>query len=153
MKHYKTTCALLIVASVGCFSEMPAFSADPISGEKISQKQVGQEVQEAVDAIKKYSADQRDEAVKKGRAVLDHLDVEIAAMESKMKKNWGRMEESARKSATASLEAIKKERAEVAKWVGSMTQSSAAAWEEVKKGFVESYQTLHESFDRAAQKF
>ena len=153
MKIYKTACAALITALIGVFSGMPAFSADRPSGERVSKKEVGQEVKEAVEAIKAYSADQRDEAVKKGKAVLDHLDVQIAEMESKIKKNWDAMGESARKNAKASLEAIKKQREEVAKWVGSMKQSSAGAWEEVKKGFVESYQALHDSFDRAADKF
>lgn len=153
MKSYKTACATLIVAFIGFFSVMPAFSADSPSGEKVAKKEVGQEVKEAVEAIKAYSADQKDEAVKKGKAVLDNLDGRIEQMESKIKKEWDQMGESARKTAKTSLEAIQKQRDEVAKWVGSMKQSSAGAWEEVKKGFVESYQTFHDSFDKAADKF
>lgn len=153
MEIYKKTCVTLIVASIGIFSVMPAFSADRPSGEKVSKKEVGQEVKEAVEAIKEYSADQKDEAVKKGKAVLDHLDGRIEQMESKIKKEWDQMGDSARKTAKTSLEAVKKQREEVAKWVGSMKQSSAGAWEDVKKGFVESYQTLADSFDKAADKF
>lgn len=152
MKIYKTACATLIVVFIGFFSVMPAFSADR-PAEKVAKKEVGQEVKEAVEAIKEYSADQKDEAVKKGKAVLDNLDGRIEQMESKIKKEWNEMGDSARKTAKTSLETIRKQRDEVAKWVGSMKQSSAGAWEDVRKGFVESYQTLSDSFDKAADKF
>jgi hypothetical protein len=153
MKRYKTACATLIVIFIGLFSAMPVFSADRPSGERVSKKEVGQEVRETIEAIKEYSADQKDEAVKKGKAVLDNLDGRIEQMESKIKKEWNQMGESARKTAKTSLETIRKQRNEVAKWVGSMKQSSSSAWEEVKKGFVESYETLSDSFDKAADKF
>ncbi|NKE69450.1 hypothetical protein [Candidatus Manganitrophus noduliformans] len=148
MKIYKAVCATLIGAFI-FFLVMPAFSADPPAG----KKEVGQEVKEAVEAIKEYSADQKDEAVKKGKAVLDNLDGRIEQMESRIKREWDRMGDSARKTAKTSLEGIKNQREKVAEWVGSMKQSSSGAWEEVKKGFVESYETLSDSFDKAADKF
>lgn len=86
MKIDKTVVATLVVALMGFSSVMPAFSADRPSGERVSKKEVGREVREAVEAIKEYSAEQKDEAVKKGKAVLDHLDVRIQQMESKIKK-------------------------------------------------------------------
>lgn len=150
-KIYKTAFAALI--ATGLFSVMPAFSADPPSGGKTAGKEVGREVKEAVEAIKEYSAEQRDDAVKKGKAVLDDLDARIERMKLKIEKNWDRMDESARKKASASLEAIQRERIKAAEWYGSMKQSSAGAWEEVKKGFVESYEALHDSFDKAAERF
>ncbi|TAK03514.1 MAG: hypothetical protein EPO39_11860 [Candidatus Manganitrophaceae bacterium] len=153
MKIYKTAYAALIVASIGIFAAMPAFSADRPSGERVSKKEVGQEVKEAVEAIKEYSADQRDEAVKKGKAVLDHLDGRIEQMESKLKKEWDHMSESTRKTAKTSLEGIKKQREKVAEWYGSLKESSAGAWENTKKGFLESYQAVHDSFDKVADKF
>lgn len=149
MKIYKTAYAVLIVAFIGFFSVLPAFSADPPA----EKKEVGQEVKEAVEAIKEYSADQKDEAVKKGKAVLDNLDDHIEQLESRIKKDWDKMGDSTRKTAKNSLEVIQKQRNEMAKWVGSMKQSSSGAWEEVKKGFVESYETLSDSFDKAADKF
>lgn len=153
MKIYKTAFAVLIVALIGIFTAMPAFSADRPSGERVSKKEVGQEVKEAVEAIKAYSADQKDEAVKKGKAVLDNLDVRIEQMESKIKKEWDQMGDSARNTAKTSLEGIKRQREKVAEWYGSLKQSSAGAWENTKKGFLESYQAVHESFDKVADKF
>lgn len=149
MKIYKTAYAILIGAFIGFFSVMPAFPADPPA----EKKAVGKEVKEAVEAIKEYSAEQKDEAVKKGKAVLDNLDDHIEQLEARMKKDWDRMGDSARKTAKTSLESIQKQRDEMAKWVGSMKQSSSGAWEEVKKGFVESARSLSESFDKAADQF
>lgn len=150
MKNQRA-CATLVAVFIA-LSTTTAISADPPS-ENGTKKTAGQEVREAVEAIKSYSAEQRDEAVIKGKAVLDNLDVRIAQMKSKINQNWDRMDASARKKATASLEAIQKHRAEAARWYDSLKQSSAGAWEGVKKGFVESSQALQDSFDRAAEKF
>jgi hypothetical protein len=150
MNIRKTAVASLIAISF--FSVMPAFSADRPSGERVS-KEVGQEVKEAVEAIKEYSVEQKDEAVKKGKAVLDNLDGRIEQIESKIKKEWDQMGESARKTAKTSLEGIKKQREKVAEWYGSLKESSAGAWENTKRGFLESYQTVHDSFDKVADKF
>ena len=87
--------------------------------------------------------------------LLKHLGAtdHIEQLESRIKKDWDKMGDSTRKTAKTSLEVIQKQRNEMAKWVGSMKQSSSGAWEGVKKGFVESYQSLSESFDKAADKF
>jgi hypothetical protein len=153
MGRYKRGYATLIVTFVGFLAATAVFSAEPTAGEMTGKKEVGQEMREAAEAIKSYSAGQRDEAVKKGKTLLDDLDLRIERMKSKIGQNWDRMDASARKKATASLEAIQKQRVEVAEWYGSLKQSSAGAWEGVKKGFVESYQSLHDTFDQAAEKF
>jgi hypothetical protein len=153
MKICKNGCAGLIVALIGFFQVVPAFSAEQPPTEMKAKKEVGQEVREAVEAIKESSADQRDAAVKKGKALLDHLDTRIEQMESNLKKNWDKMEESSRKKTKASLEAAKKQREKIAERFGSLKESTAGAWEGVKKGFVESYQALHDSFDNIEEKF
>ena len=142
MGIYKMRDAALIIALIGLFPVVPAFPADPPS-EKGEKKEVGQELREEVEAIKTYSAAQRDAAVKKGKAVLEGLDARIERMKSKIHQNWDRMDASARKKASASLEAIQKQRSEIAKWYDSLNlkESSAEAWENAKKGFVESYES------------
>lgn len=152
MRMDKAACAMLIGAFI-FFSVMPAFSADRSSGERVSKKEVGQEVKEAVEAMKAYSVDQKAEALKKGKAILDDLNGRIEQMESSIKRNWNQMGESARKSARTSLEGIKKQREKVVEWYGSLKRSSAGAWENTKRGFLESYQAVHDSFDKVADKF
>lgn len=153
MEVYEKSCAALMAVLFSFFPVAPAFSADPPLEERTARKEVGREVHEAVEAIQAYSAEQRDEAIKKGRALLNSLDAEIEQMESRVKRNWNQMSGSAREKAKASLKSIRKQRNDAAEWFGHLKQSSASAWEETKKGFVESYQALHDSFDRASEKF
>jgi hypothetical protein len=53
-------------------------------------KDVKEKVTEAVQAIEKYSVDQRDEAVKKGKAVLDDLDAPSTAWNPNSIRNGAR---------------------------------------------------------------
>src|SRR5437899_2256442 len=55
----------------------------------------------------------------------------------------------ARKKARATLNALRRERNEAAEWYGGLKHSSAESWEQVKAGFVKSYEALKESFARA----
>jgi hypothetical protein len=59
----------------------------------------------------------------------------------------------ARKKARATLSALHKERDELAEWYGGLKHSSTDAWDEVKGGFVKSYETLKESFAKAAKEY
>ena len=63
------------------------------------------------------------------------------------------MDQSARKKARAALDALRHERYELAEWFGGLKHSSREAWDEVKGGFVKSYEALKESFTRAKKSF
>jgi hypothetical protein len=123
------------------------------SAEKTTTKEVKEKVAEAAEAIKNYSVDQRDEALKKAKAVLDDLDARIDRMESQLNEKWDQMDQSARKKARATLTAPRKQRNEVAEWYGGLKHSSSNAWEDVKKGFLKSYQELRDAFDKAHSEF
>ena len=118
-----------------------------------SMKDVKEKAEEAVQAIKDYSVNQRDEAVKKAKAAMDKLDARINSMESELDKKWSQMDESAREKGRASLTALRKQRDEVAEWYGGLKHSSRKAWEDVKKGFLKSYQELRESLNKAHSEF
>jgi hypothetical protein len=123
------------------------------SADKTTKKEVKEKVAEAAEAIKKYSVDQRDEAVQKAKVVLDDLDARIDRMESRLNKKWGQMDQSARNKAINTLTALRKQRNELAEWYGGLKHSSSNAWEDVKKGFLNSYRDLREAFDKAYSQF
>jgi hypothetical protein len=110
-------------------------------------------VTEAAEAIKNYSFDQRDKAIVKAKAALADLDARIDRMESRLNKEWNRMDQSAREATIATLTALRKQRNEVAEWYGGLKHSSRNAWEDVKKGFLKSYQELRDAFDRTHSQF
>jgi hypothetical protein len=57
--------------------------------DKTNGKEVNQEVKEALEAVRDYSADKRDEAVKKVRIAIDDLDTRIEDIESRV--SWTAM--------------------------------------------------------------
>jgi len=127
--------------------------ASQTSTQKTTGKDVKEKVAEAAQAIKSYSVDQRDEALKKAKAVLDDLDDRIDRMASQLNEKWDHMDQFARKKAMATLTALRKQRNEIAEWYGGLRHSSSNAWEDVKKGFLKSYQALQDAFDKAQSEF
>jgi hypothetical protein len=93
--------------------------------------------------------EQRDEAIKKAKTALDDLDARIRRMERKLDGEWERMDQGARKKARATLDTLRRERNEAAEWYGGLKHSSAESWEQVKAGFVKSYEVLRQSFAKA----
>jgi hypothetical protein len=121
--------------------------------EKTTAKDVSTKAVETGRAIKDYTVAQRDEAVKQAKAALDDADARIRRMERKIDRDWDKMDQAARKGARATLNALHRERNEAAEWYGALKHSSADAWEEVKGGFVKSYETLKESFAKVRKEF
>jgi hypothetical protein len=153
MKTQKLRKASLVLIMTVFFAMGSVSFAAQTSTHETATKDVKEKVTEAAQAIKKYSVDQRDEAVKKAKAALDDLDVRIDSMESQLNKKWDQMDQSARKKARATLTALRKQRNEVAEWYGGLKHGSSNAWEDVKKGFLKSYQELRETLDKVHSEF
>ena len=129
-----------------------SFAAEP-SGNKSAAKDIAKKADETGQAIKNYTVAQRDEAIKSAKAALDDADRRIDRMERKLDSEWERMDQGARKRARATLDALRRERNEAAEWYGGLKHSSAESWEQVKTGFVKSYEVLKESFAKARKGF
>jgi hypothetical protein len=128
-----------------------SFAAAPPA--KASASDVSRKSGDAARAIKDYTVAQRDQAVKDAKAALDDADARIRRLERKLDNDWDRMDQSARKKARATLDAMRRERNELAEWYGGLKHGSAEAWEEVKSGFAKSYAQLRDSFARARKEF
>jgi len=94
------------------------------SADKTTTKEIKRKVAEAAEAIKNYSVDQRDEVLKKAKALLKDMDARIDPMESRLNEKWDQMDQFARKKATATLTALRKQRNEIAEWYGGLKHSS-----------------------------
>lgn len=114
-----------------------------------SAAEVRQKLGSAADAIKRYSADKRDEAAQKAKAALDLLDRRMDALETEIDRNWERMDAAARTRSREAMRALQDERVEVAEWYGSLKSSTASAWEETRQGFVRAYQSLQRDWENA----
>ena len=116
-------------------------------------KDVARKAGETGRAIKDYTVAQRDEAIKNAKAALDDLDSRIGRLERKLDSEWERMDQAARKKSRATLNELRRERNEFGEWYGGLKHSSAESWEQVKAGFVKSYEVLKESFAKARKQF
>jgi TolA-binding protein len=145
LNHVLITALLFALASI-------SFAAEP-AADKPTSKEVQQKVADSVDAIEKYSVDQRDEAIKSAQAAMDDLDARIDQMESKISRKWDQMDQAARKEMTTTLNSLRKQRNEVAEWYGGMKHSAGNKWEDIKKGFVNSYHELRRTFDKVRSEY
>jgi hypothetical protein len=134
--------ALLLGAGVPAASSQEA-------GDKTTFEDVKRQLADAARALREYSAEQRDEAVKKTKPALDALDARLDRLEQQTKAKWAEMDEAAREKAAATLEALRRQRNTVAEWYGGLQHSSQEAWERTKKGFSDAYDALKGSWEKA----
>lgn len=145
----KLTALTIFVALLLAGAPM-SFAAD---GGKTTGKDVGEKIDETAHAIKNYSVEQRDEALKSAKSALAEADNRIDHYESEMGKNWDKMNASARKHAQETMKTLRRQRQDLSESYGELKRSSSNAWDEVKSGFAKSYDALRDSFAKAAKDF
>ncbi len=145
----RTTLTIAATALAIAFAAAPQLSM----ADETTAKDVGKKLDEAGTAIKDYSVEQRDEAVKNARAALDDLDAKINRLAADIDSKWEKLDASARKKAYESMDKLRKERNDAAEWMGALKHSSKEAWGEVKNGFAKSYEALSNSFSKAKEEF
>ena len=123
------------------------------SDDKASMDDIKKETNDLIQSLKRYSADQRDEAVQEAKAALARIDQRIDALETQIDGKWDQMSQSVRERTRDSLRALHKQRNEAAQWYGSLKTSSAGAWKDMKQGFSDAYQKLSEAWERSRQAF
>lgn len=135
------------------FGITPLGHAAQHANDKTTAKEVRQEVADAAEAIKDYSADKRDEATRKTQAALDALDGRIDALEKRIDKNWDKMDQAAREQARNTMNALRKQRVEVAEWYGGLKNSTANTWDHMKSGFTGAYKSLRHAWEKAESEY
>jgi uncharacterized membrane protein YkoI len=123
--------------------------ADDMS--KTTSKDVSRKVEDAGKAIGSYTIAQRDQAIKSAQAALADADARMLRMERKTDREWDKMDDAARKRARETMRTLRRERNDAAERLGGLKHGSAEAWDEVKGGFVKSYEVLKQSFAKAGK--
>jgi len=118
-----------------------------------SIKEVKKETKDFLQTLGSYSADKKNEALKTAQDGLKKLDKRVDTLESSVDKNWDKMSKNARKEARENLKVIRKQRNQVAEWYGGMKSSSVNAWENMKKGFANAYQSLENAWEKSEKEF
>jgi len=93
--------------------------------------QLRQDTQALIDKLGDYSAEQRDKALEAASESLARLDERIARLREELQENWDAMSRESRETTREQLEALEKQRAQVADWYDRLRSSSASAWLEI----------------------
>jgi DNA anti-recombination protein RmuC len=120
---------------------------------KTTATEVKQKAAETYEALKNYTLEQQDEAVAAAEKKLTTLDEQIDVLQNDLDARWQTMSQTTREKTREIIRKLNKEREDVAEWYGGMRHSSAEAWEEVKKGFADSYDRLERAFQDAKKDF
>lgn len=157
MKNFNKMTVLILMIFVFIAGIAYAASAGEKGADKTTEKttikDVKKEMAEALEIINAYSADQRDEAVKSVETTLADIDSKIEDYENRIENKWDQMDQATRNKTKNTLKLLQKKRNEVAEWYGGMKHSSDMAWDHIKKGFTESYQSLSDAYDKAMKEF
>lgn len=153
MKYRKIKNVIIALVPVVFLALAPVSFADQSAADQTTMKDVKHEVADAAKAIKDYSVAQRDQAVKKVKSALDELDSRIDKLQDRIDDNWDKMNKATRQKTKATLRAIRKQRNEVAEWYGGLQHSSSGAWEDMKKGFSDSYTSFYDAWRKVEAEF
>lgn len=130
----------------------PLCYANPTS-DKASIEEVKKETSDLIQTLKSYTANQRDEAIRKTKATLDDMDVRIKALQTRINEDWDKMDKATREKAQAGLKSLREQRARVEEWFGRLKSSSVGAWGHMKKGFSDAYGSLYDAWEKSENEF
>jgi hypothetical protein len=149
--YWKQIAALAAVIAI--FICNPVSSAGASPGDQPTTAEVRKEIDQTLQTIGNYSAEQRDEALVKAKEALAKIDARLEQLQIAIDKHWQTMNQEARTQARQTQQDLQKKRTDIAEWYGGLKHSSTEAWEEIKQGFAKSYTNLETSLAKAREKF
>lgn len=119
--------------------------------EKTTAEEVDKKVKDALDALKSYSAEKKDEATERMRGLMQDMDARIARLQTDLETRRQALSESARRQTEETLESLKRQREELSGHYDKLKQGSAKAWEDIKKGFSRAFESFRKSLKTAEE--
>ncbi len=142
--------AALVITVPLCFTPLVIAQS---SNDSVTAQDVKEETRQFINTLGEYSAGQRDQALKEANQALEKLDVRIDKLETRIDENWDSMTQAARQETRANLKVLRKQRNELSEWYGSLKYSSADAWDHLKEGFSNAYQSINDAWENAKSEF
>ena len=72
-------------------------------------------------------------------------------MQKIVDEKWQNMSKATQEKTRETLDTLRKKREDLAEWLGGLRYSSKEAWEDVKKGFADSYDRMERAFEEASK--
>lgn len=115
----------------------------------ITTDEVRAEISAAMDAIAAYTEQERDRAIAEARETLDRVDAEIERREEALRESWADMSETARETARARLQDLRKARNRLGERYGALESGTSSAWDELKNGFSDAWNAFSDAWTAA----
>lgn len=107
---------------------------------------IGQQIDGAINTVKEFSADNKDQAIEKVDSALTRLDKRIEELEQQIQSKWQTMDNNARQEAQDSLDTLHTNRERVANWVAQLKASSSDTFNELKSSVSGAFSALQDSW-------
>jgi hypothetical protein len=140
-----------VTAAAALLAGLTLSAADLHSAQAAEANEVQMQVGEALDAIKDYSADKRDEAVAAGRQLMDSLDRRIEEMQARVDTASEQTSEATREKWRETKAGLIELRKNAAMRLEAMRESGSDAWSKAKQDFSDSVETLGQSIEDAGE--
>ncbi|WP_193187045.1 sll1863 family stress response protein [Nisaea sediminum] len=145
--NIRNTLCMTALAAALTAGAAPAMASE--TAPFVTAKEVRTEISESMDAIAKYTAQERKQAVAEAEEAMNKLDAEIDRYGKAMRENWSEMSEDARASAEKGLAKLQAARAELGDRYEALKDSTADAWDELKADFAAAWDSFSETWDSA----
>ncbi len=140
----KLILTLLCLSAAGFAIPLTSAHADVTLTRAISEKS-----KHAIEDIKLYSIEKKEAAREKAKEVVEDIDNRINALEDTIADKKNGMTDAIREAKTRSVIKLKEKRNDVKDWYEKFSGSTKNAWEEIKEGFVRSYESFQDTYNES----
>ncbi|HEY2805649.1 MAG TPA: hypothetical protein VGI92_07310 [Gemmatimonadales bacterium] len=129
----------MILATVLC---------QPLAMAQTTAKDLSKKTADAVDTMKSYTVEKKNEAVDYGRSLMKDADRDIKRLERAAAKG----SDDTKAQYKQEVKKLKASRKTAAQKLDRMGQASGDAWDGAKNAFADSYKDLRDGFDKALKR-
>ncbi len=105
----------------------------------VTSEEVKTDISQAMEAVGKYSVQEKDEALAAVREGLQDLDAEIDRREAALRESWDSLEDGARDEYAEAVSDLRAARNHLGERVGALEAGSEDAWGDLTEGFTRAY--------------
>jgi len=113
-----------------------------------TSKDVSKKTGEAVDTLKSYTVEKKNEAVKYGHKMMSAADRDL----KKLERAAAEAKDDSKAHLKQDVKDLKAARGAASKKLDEMGKASGEAWDSTKNGFADAYKDLRDGLEKAAKK-
>jgi hypothetical protein len=127
---------------------LTAVLCQPLAFAQATSKDVSKKTGEAVDTLKSYTVEKKNEAVKYGHKMMSAADRDL----KKLERAAAGAKDDTQAHLKQDVKDLKAARGAASKKLDEMGKASGEAWDSTKNGFADAYKDLRDGLEKAAKK-